>query len=142
MYNSYMYKVQQTFWMHPLKIMILFAWSWNTNIIYSEVNNKISLRPCWLLLYTFDVPVIESPTAVAVQNYTQLDDPGLHFYFHHNNADKAVQLYLINFNLEFCSFTLHFILHIFFTFCCCCCFIGKSTIDKLLLPKVVHLMVK
>ena len=95
MYNSYMYKVQQKFWMHPLKIMILFAWSWNTNIIYSEVNNKISLRPCWLLLYTFDVPVIESPTAVAIQNYTQLDDPVLNFYFHHNNADKAVQLYLI-----------------------------------------------
>ena len=75
--------------------MILFAWSWNTNIIYSEVNNKISLRPCWLLLYTFDVPVIESPTAVAIQNYTQLDDTVLNFYFHHNNADKAVQLYLI-----------------------------------------------
>ena len=41
------------------------------------------------------MPVIESPTAVAIQNYTQLDDPVLNFYFHHNNADKAVQLYLI-----------------------------------------------
>ena len=74
MYNSYMYKVQQKFWMHPLKITILFAWSWSTNIIYSEVTNKIFVQPCWFLLYTFDVPVTETPTAVAVQNYTQLDD--------------------------------------------------------------------
>ena len=71
------------------------------------------------------MPVIESPTAVAVQNYTQLDDPGLHFYFHHNNADKAVQLYLINFNLEFCSFTLHFILHVFLLFVVVVVLLGK-----------------
>ena len=60
--------------MNPLKITILFAWSWSTHIIYSEVTNKIFVQPCWFLLYTFDVPVTESPTAVAVQNYTQLDD--------------------------------------------------------------------
>ena len=78
--------------MHPLKIKILFAWSWRTIIIYSEVTNKIFVRPFWFLLY---VPVTESPTAVAVQNYTPLDDPGLNFYFHHNNFDQAVQLYLI-----------------------------------------------
>ena len=40
----------------------------------AEVNNKTFVQPCWLPLYTFDVPVTESPTAVAVQNYTQLDD--------------------------------------------------------------------
>ena len=79
------------------------------------------------------MPVTESPTAVAVQNYTQVNDPGLNFHFHHNNV-----------NLEFCSFILHFIYHLSFLsfYCCCCCFIGKSKIDKLLLPKVVHLMVK
>ena len=51
----------------PSKIMILFAWSWSTKIIYSEVNNKIFVRPCWFLLCTFEMPVTESPTAVAVR---------------------------------------------------------------------------
>ena len=57
--------------------MILFAWSWSINIIYSEVNNNYNINfvsPCLFLLYTFDVPVTESPTAVAVQDYPQLDD--------------------------------------------------------------------
>ena len=31
----------------------------------------------------------KSRKAVAVQNCTQLDDPGLNFYFHHNNVDQA-----------------------------------------------------
>ena len=60
--------------------MILFAWSWSTNIIYSEVNNKIFVLFCWFLLYTLEMPVNESPTTVAVQDYTQLDDPGLNYY--------------------------------------------------------------
>ena len=89
------YKVQQKRWMYPLKIMILFAWSWSTDIIYSKVNNKIFVQPCWFLLYTFEMPVTKSPTAVAVQHYTQLDDPESSFYFHHNNVDQAEQLYLI-----------------------------------------------
>ena len=88
-------KVQQKCWMHPLKIMILFAWSWSTNFIYSKVNNKIFVQPCWFLLYTLEMPVTESPTVVAVQHYTQLDDPEFNFYFHHNNVDQAVQLCLI-----------------------------------------------
>ena len=41
------------------------------------------------------MPVTKSPTAVAVQHYTQLDDPESNFYFHHNNVDQAEQLYLI-----------------------------------------------
>ena len=69
--------------MDPLKIMILFAWSWSTNIIYLEVNNKIFVRPCWFLLYTFGMPITDSPTAVTVQDYTPVD------------VDQAVQLYLI-----------------------------------------------
>ena len=89
------YKVQQKRWMYPLKIMILFAWSWSTDIIYSKVNNKIFVQPCWFLLYTFEMPVTKSPTAVDVQHYTQLDDPESSFYFHHNNVDQAEQLYLI-----------------------------------------------
>ena len=63
--------------MHPLKKMILFAWSWTTNIIYSKINNKVFVQPCWFLLYTFEnMWFIESPTAVAVNvpDYTQLDD--------------------------------------------------------------------
>ena len=89
------YKVQQKRWMHPLKIMILFAWSWSTDIIYSKVNNKIFVQPCWFLLYTFEMPVTKSLTAVDVQHYTQLDDPESNFYSHHNNVDQAEQLYLI-----------------------------------------------
>ena len=54
-----------------LKKMFLFAWSWSTNIIYSKVNHKIFVRPCWFPLNTFDVPVTKSPTAVDVQDYTQ-----------------------------------------------------------------------
>ena len=41
------------------------------------------------------MPVTESPKTVAVQHYTQLDDPEFNFYFHNNNFDQAVQLYLI-----------------------------------------------
>ena len=62
--------------MHPLKKNDLFGWSWSTNIINLEVNNKIFVQSCWFLLYTFDVPVTESPTAVAVQEGIQLDGPG------------------------------------------------------------------
>ena len=51
------------------------------------------------------MPVTESPTAEAVQNYTQVNDPGLNFHFHHNNV-----------NLESSSFILHFIYHIIFFF--------------------------
>ena len=134
--------------MHPLKIMILFAWSWSTNIIYSEVNNKIFAWFCWFLLYTLEMPVTESPTAVAVQDYTQLDDSGLNYYiFIIAMLNKLYNCTWFYFILEFCTFMSHFILHIFFSlYCCCCCFcfIGKSKIDKLLFrdPKVVHLMVK
>ena len=60
MSNSY--KVQQKCWMHPLKIMILFAWSWSTNIIYSEFNNKLFFQSSWFLLCTFEMPVTQSPT--------------------------------------------------------------------------------
>ena len=74
MYNSYI--VQQRCLMHPLKKTILFGWSWSTNIINLEVNNKIFVQSCWFLLYTFDVPVTESPTAVTVQEGIQLDGPG------------------------------------------------------------------
>ena len=69
------YRSQQKCWTHPFKIMILFAWSWSKYELFrAEVNNKTFVQPCWFPLYTFDVPVTESPTAVAVQNYTQLDD--------------------------------------------------------------------
>ena len=66
--------------MHPLKKMFLFAWSWSTNIIYSKVNHKIFVRPCWFPLNTFDVPVTKSPTAVAVQDYTQLNDSAFSYF--------------------------------------------------------------
>ena len=128
-----------------LKKMILLAWFWSTNIIYSEVNNKIfSVWFCWFLLYNLEMPVTESPIAVAVQDYTQLNDPGLNYYiFIIVMLTKLYNCTWFNYILEFCSFMLHFILHIFFSlYCCCCCFIGKSKIDKLLLSKEVHLMVK
>ena len=125
-----------------LKKMILFAWSWRTNIIYSEVNNKIfSVQSCWFLLYILEMPVTGSPTAVAVQDYTQLDDLGLNYYiFMVIMLTKLYNCAWFNFILEFCSLMLNFInLFTFFSlYCCCCCFIGKSKIDKLLLPKVVH----
>ena len=67
--------------MHPLKKKkILFGWSGSTNIINLEVNNKISVQSCRFLLYTFDVPVTESPTTVAVQDCIQLDDPGFNYF--------------------------------------------------------------
>ena len=124
--------------------MILLAWSWRTNIIYSEVNNKIfSVQSCWFLSYILEMPVTESPTAIAVQDYTQLNDLGLNYYiFMVIMLTKLYNCTWFNFILEFCSLMLHFIFHIFSLYCCCCCcFIGKSKIDKLLLPKVVHLMV-
>ena len=141
MSNSY--KVQQKCWMHPLKIMILFAWSWSTNIIYSKVNNKIFVWPCWFLLYTFEMPVTESPTAVKLLrttlNWMILDEISISAiimltkkynftWFHWNFALLCCIL--------FCMF--------FLSFCCCycCCFIGKSKIDKLLIQKVVHLMLQ
>ena len=142
MSNSY--KVQQKSWIHPLKKRILLAWSWRTNIIYSEVNNKIfSVQSCWFLSYILEMPVTESPTAIAVQDYTQLNDLGLNYYiFMVIMLTKLCNCTWFNFIFEFCSLMLHFIFHIFSLHCCCCCFIGKSKIDKLLLPKVVHLMVK
>ena len=106
MSNSY--KVLKKSWMDPLKIRILFAWSWSTNIIYLEVNNKIFVRPCWFLLYTFDVPVTESPTAVAVQDCTQVDDPRLNYFiFTIIILTKLYNCAWFNFILEFCSFMLH-----------------------------------
>ena len=103
--------------MHPLKIMILFAWSWSTNIIYSEVNNKIFVWFCWSILYTLEMPVTESPTAVAVQDYTQLDDSGLNYYiFIIAMLTKLYNCTWFNFILEFCTFMLHFILHIFLVY--------------------------
>ena len=62
------------------------------------------------------MPVTESPTAVAVQNYTQLNDPGLNFYFHHNvnNVHQAVQLYLIKFYFGILFFYFAFYLSRFF----------------------------
>ena len=74
------------------------------------------------------MPVTESPTAVAVQDYTQLEDPGLnHCIFITIILTKLYNCTWFNFILEFCSFMLHFILHMccFFSFYCCCCFIGK-----------------
>ena len=116
MSNSY--KVLKKSWLDPLKIRILFAWSWSTNIIYLEVNNKIFVRPCWFLLYTFEMSVTESPTAVAVQDYTQVDDPRLnHFIFTIIILTKLYNCAWFNFILEFCSFMLHFILHVFVLFC-------------------------
>ena len=58
------------------------------------------------------MPVTESRKAVAVQNCTQLDDPGLNFYFHHNKLmlTKLYNCPRFNFILEFCSFILYFIL--------------------------------
>ena len=112
MSNSY--KVQKKCWMNPLKIMILFAWSWSTNIIYLEVNNKIFVRPCWFLLYTFELPITESQTAVTVQDYTPVDDP--YFIFTIIMLTKLYNCTWFNFILEFCSFMLHVILHIFSVF--------------------------
>ena len=141
MSNSY--KVLKKSWMDPLKTRILFAWSWITNVFYLEVNNKIFVWPCWFLVYTFEMSGTESPTAVAVQDYTQLNDLGLNCYiFMVIMLTKLCNCTWFNFIFEFCSLMLHFIFHIFSLHCCCCCFIGKSKIDKLLLPKVVHLMVK
>ena len=115
MSNSY--KVLKKSWMDPLKIRILFAWSWSTNIIYLEVNNKIFVRPSWFLLYTFEMPVTESPTAVAVQDYTQVDDPRLNYFiFNIIILTKLYNCTWFNFILEFCSFMLHFILHVFSVF--------------------------
>ena len=115
MSNSY--NVQQKSWMHPLKIMILFAWSWSTNIIYLEVNNKIFVQSCWFLSYTFDVPVTESPTAVAVQEGIQLDGPGFNYFiFTIIMLTKLYNCTWFNVILEFCSFMLHFILHVFSVF--------------------------
>ena len=97
--------------------MILFAWSWRTNIIYSEVNNKIFVWFCWSILYTLEMPVTGSPTAVAVQDYTQLDDPGLNYYiFIIAMLTKLYNSTWFNFILEFCTFMLHFILHIFLVY--------------------------
>ena len=115
MYNSY--KVQKKCWMHPLKKTILFGWSWSTNIINLEVNNKISVQSCWFLLYTFDVPVTESPTTVALQDCIQLDDPGFNYFmFTIIMLTKLYNCTWFNFILEFCSFMLHFILHVFSVF--------------------------
>ena len=98
--------------------MILLAWSWRTNIIYSEVNNKIfSVQSCWFLSYILEMPVTESPTAVAVQDYTQLNDLGLNYYiFMVIMLTKLYNCTWFNFILEFCSFMLHFILHVFSVF--------------------------
>ena len=62
------------------------------------------------------MPVTESPTAVAVQNYTQLNDSELNFYFHRNinNVHQAVQLYLIEFYFGILFFYFAFYLPRFF----------------------------
>ena len=58
------------------------------------------------------MPVTESPTAVAVQDYIQLDDPGFNYFiFTIIMLTKLYNCTLFNFILEFCSFMLHFILH-------------------------------
>ena len=60
------------------------------------------------------MPVTESRTAVAVQDYTQSDDPGLNYYiFITIMLTKLCNCTWFHFILEFCSFMLHFILHIF-----------------------------
>ena len=60
------------------------------------------------------MPVTESPTAAAVQDYTQLEDPGLnHCIFITIILTKLYNCTWFNFILEFCSFMLHFILHMF-----------------------------
>ena len=93
--------------------MILFAWSWNTNIIYSEVN----IWFCWFLSYILEMPVTESPTAVVVQDYTQLDESGLNYYiFIIAMLTKLYNCTWFNFILEFCTFMLHFILDIFLVY--------------------------
>ena len=113
MSNSY--KVQQKCWMYPLKMMVLFAWSWSTNIIYSEVNNKIfSVQSCWFLLYILEMPVTESPTAVAVQDYPQLDDPELnHYIFMVIMLTKLYNYTWFNFIFGILLFYVAFILDIF-----------------------------
>ena len=86
-------------------------------LIYSEVNNKIFVWFCWFILYTLEMPVTESWTAVAVQDYTQLDDPGLNYYiFIIAMLTKLSNCTWFNFILEFCTFMLHFILHIFLVY--------------------------
>ena len=61
--------------------------------------------------------VTESPTAVAVQDYTHLDDPGLnHYIFITIILTKLYNCTWFNFILEFCSFMLHFILHMFLVY--------------------------
>ena len=70
------------------------------------------------LFYTFGMPVTESPTAVAVQDYIQLDDPGLNYVIF-TIIIMLTKLYhctWFNFILEFCSFMLHFILDVFLVF--------------------------
>ena len=63
------------------------------------------------------MPVTESPTAVAVQDYTQLEDPGLnHCIFITIILTKLYNCTWFNFILEFCSFMLHFILHMFLVY--------------------------
>ena len=63
------------------------------------------------------MPVTESPTAVVVQDYTHLDDPGLnHYIFITIILTTLYNCTLFNFILEFCSFMLHFILHIFLVY--------------------------
>ena len=60
------------------------------------------------------MPVTESPIAVAVQDYTQLNDPGLNYYiFIVITLTKLYNCTWFNFILEYCSFMLHFTLHIF-----------------------------
>ena len=63
------------------------------------------------------MPVTESSTAVAVQDYTQLNDLGLNYYiFMVIMLTKLYNCTWFNFILEFCSFMLHFILHVFVLF--------------------------
>ena len=143
MSNSY--KVQQKSWIHPLKKWF-YLLGLEEPILFiqkSTIKYYFSVQSCWFLLHILEMPVTESPTAVAVQDYTQLNDLGLNYYiFMVIMLTKLCNRTWFNFILEFCSLMLHFIFHIFSLYCCCCCFIGKSKIDKLLLPKVVHLMVK
>ena len=63
------------------------------------------------------MPVRESPTAVAVQGYTQVDDPRLNYFiFTIKILTKLYNCAWFNFILEFCLFMLHFILHILSVF--------------------------
>ena len=63
------------------------------------------------------MPVTESPTAVAVQDYTQLEDPwSNHCIFITIILIKVYNCTWFNFILEFCSFMLHYILHMFLVY--------------------------